>query len=83
MITSKEIEDTILKALPGAFVEATDTTGTFDHYRVVVVAPQFLGLNRVKQHQMVYAPLKDALKEALHAIQLDTFTPEEWRKKND
>jgi acid stress-induced BolA-like protein IbaG/YrbA len=81
MISPKEIENTILKALPGSNVIAQDTTGTSDHYHVVVVAPQFAGLNRVKQHQMVYAPLKEALKGALHAIQLETFTPDEWRDK--
>lgn len=78
MITPEEIKTAILSALPGAVVTATDTTGTSDHFKVVVVAPQFQGLNRVKQHQLVYAPLKDALTGPLHALQLDTFTPVEW-----
>lgn len=48
------------------------------HYEAVVVSPAFGGVNRVKRHKMVYATLREELKEAVHALALKTFTPEEW-----
>jgi acid stress-induced BolA-like protein IbaG/YrbA len=78
MITPAEIRSRIQAALPGSRVEVTDLTGGGDHYRVAVVATQFQDLGPVDRHRLVYAPFKDVLGGALHALSLDTRTPEEW-----
>ncbi|MDF5954125.1 BolA/IbaG family iron-sulfur metabolism protein [Pseudomonas aeruginosa] len=48
-----------------------------DPLQVVLVSPQFAGLNAVKRHQKVYATLGGLMGE-FHALALHTFTPEEW-----
>ncbi|MCA9562498.1 MAG: BolA family transcriptional regulator [Myxococcales bacterium] len=48
------------------------------HYEAVVVARAFEGISRVKQHRMVYATLREELKEQVHALALQTYTPEKW-----
>jgi stress-induced morphogen len=73
----EEIERRIVGALPGARVRVADTTGGGDHFRVIVVAPQFDQRSLVERHRMVYAPLRDLIGGPLHAIGLETFTPEE------
>lgn len=79
MLSPDWIRERVLGALPGAEVEVIDTTGTNDHFEARVVAPQFAGLPMVRQHQLVYAPLKDVLATGeLHALALKTFTPEQW-----
>ncbi len=45
-------------ALPGAEVEVVDETGTGDHLRATVSAPQFEGLSRLDQHRLVKAAVK-------------------------
>jgi acid stress-induced BolA-like protein IbaG/YrbA len=81
MLSPEWIRERVLGALPGAEVEVIDTTGTNDHFEARVVAPQFAGLPMVRQHQLVYAPLKDVLATGeLHALALKTFTPEQWAK---
>nr|WP_310522845.1 BolA family transcriptional regulator [Polymorphobacter sp.] len=70
-----DIEAAILAALPGATVEITDLAGDGDHYAAKVTAPQFAGLPRVKQHQLVYNSLGGRMGGALHALQLTTITP--------
>ncbi|MBW2464289.1 MAG: BolA family transcriptional regulator [Deltaproteobacteria bacterium] len=72
-----EIRQRIEEALPGAQVRVSDMTGGGDHYDVVVVADQFEGKLPIARHRMVYAPLKDVLGGALHALALKTKTPAE------
>ena len=47
------------------------------HYRVVLVSERFRGVPRVERHRMVYASLAEALREEIHALELDARTPEE------
>ena len=35
---------------------------------------------RVKQHQLVYAALGDRMREEVHALSMQTLTPEEWTR---
>lgn len=74
-----EIEQLIRSAFPGAMVEITDLAGDGNHYAATVTAEEFRGLNRVKQHQMVYAALKEKMAGShgeLHALALTTKAPE-------
>lgn len=76
---ASEIETLIREAFPDAFIEITDLAGDGNHYAATVVAEEFRGSNRVKQHQMVYAALKDKMAGSageLHALALTTRIPE-------
>lgn len=59
-------------------VDVTDLTGTRDHYKAVVVSAAFAGKLPIKRHRMVYAALAEEMKGPIHALTLETFTPEEW-----
>ena len=53
-----------------------DLTGGGDHLQVRVVSGAFAGLNRVRQHQLVYGALRSELaSEAIHALALQTSLP--------
>ena len=84
VIQADQIRSQIESALPGARALVQDTTGTGDHFEVVVVAPGFEGKSLVEQHQLVYGALGAQIKsEAIHALALTTRTPGEWeREKN-
>lgn len=76
---STEIENLIREAFPTAEVEIKDLAGDGNHYAATVVAEEFRGINRVKQHQLVYAALKgkmDGSNGELHALALTTKAPE-------
>lgn len=78
MISLDQVKQQIQSALPDAEVMVNDLGGG-DHLEAVVVSAAFASQSRVKQHQMVYGALKDALAtEAIHALALKTFTPEDW-----
>ena len=74
-MASEEIEAMILAAFPDAVVEIRDLAGDGDHYAARVISPSFAGMNRVRQHQAVYAALKGKMGTELHALQLETLVP--------
>jgi stress-induced morphogen len=71
-----EIEQLIRDALPGADVRIEDLRGDGDHYAAYVVSAAFEGKSRVQQHQMVYSALQGKMGGDLHALALQTSTPE-------
>jgi len=48
------------------------------HYAAVVVSPAFEGQRLVAQHQQVYDALGEHMTTDIHAIELETYTPEEY-----
>ena len=75
-MASADIEAMILAAFPDASEEFTDLAGDGDHYAAKVTSAAFAGMNRVKQHQAVYAALKGKMGGELHALQLTTAVPD-------
>jgi stress-induced morphogen len=73
---ASEIESLIKEAFPDARVSIEDLRGDGNHYAAVVVSEAFKSKNRVQQHQMVYAALKGKMGGELHALALQTSTPE-------
>ena len=53
-----------------------DLAGDGDHYAATVLAESFRGKSRVQQHQIVYEALKGEMGGELHALALQTGTPE-------
>lgn len=76
-MTASEIERSIKEALPDAQIVINDLRGDGDHYAAYVVSSEFKGKSRVQQHQMVYAALKGRMGGELHALALQTATPED------
>ena len=72
---AEDIEALIVAALPDARVEIRDLAGDGDHYAAKVVSASFAGMNRVRQHQLVYKALGGRMGGELHALQLETAVP--------
>ncbi|MBI3784307.1 MAG: BolA family transcriptional regulator [Deltaproteobacteria bacterium] len=79
-MTTTEIEALIRDGMPGSRVEVIDEVGDGNHFRAVVVSPGFAGKGRVERHQMVYAALKGAMADRIHALSIQTYTPEEGER---
>ena len=81
MVALAQVEDMIKAQLPDAQVVVRDLTGGGDHLEAIVVSAEFEGKTMIKQHQLVYGALQEAMaSEAIHALALKTFTPEAWEK---
>ena len=66
----------IRAALPDAEVELTDLTGTEDHWSARVVSASFRGKSPIQRHRMVFDALAEEMRGPIHALQLETRTPE-------
>jgi stress-induced morphogen len=74
-MAAEDIERLIRDAIPDAEVTIADLAGDGDHYSARVVSASFAGLDRVRQHQRVYAALGGRMGNELHALQLTTAAP--------
>lgn len=80
MISPEQVEALIKAEIPDAQVQVQDLTGGGDHLQAIVISSQFEGKSLVKQHQLVYGALNQAMAtEAIHALALKTYTPEAWK----
>lgn len=70
-----DLEAALREGFPDATIQIDDLAGDGDHYKARIVSAAFAGLNRVKQHQLVYASLKGKMGGELHALALETSTP--------
>lgn len=52
------------------------------HFRVTLVSDAFAGKTRVERQRAVNATVKPLLEERVHALQLFTYTPEEFEKRS-
>ena len=77
MVTPESVKAGIAAGLACEHVEVV---GDGQHFQALVVSAQFTGRNRVQRHQMVYAALGDRMREEIHALSMQTLTPEEWKK---
>lgn len=54
------------------------------HYQLTIVGDVFLNKSKVARQQWVYAQLKDLITSGkLHALQMKTWTNEEWGKQQN
>jgi acid stress-induced BolA-like protein IbaG/YrbA len=55
--------------------------GDGHHFEAVIVSPLFRGKSKVQQHQLVYQALGDRMREEIHALSMQTLTPEQWAEQ--
>ena len=79
MVTPESVKAGIAAGLA---CEHLEVAGDGQHFQALVVSAQFAGRNRVQRHQMVYAALGDRMREEIHALSMQTLTPEEWNNKD-
>jgi len=57
--------------------------GDGSHFDLLVVGEMFAGLRPVKRQQLVYAVLREQIADgSIHAVNMRTFTPDEWREQS-
>lgn len=53
------------------------------HYAAVVISPAFDGESIVDRHEMVYDAVGEAMTNEIHALEISTYTPEEYEEQRD
>jgi len=75
VIDSGQIEGWIREGLS---CEHVAVQGDGHHFEAVIVSHAFRSRSRVQQHQQVYAALGGRMGAEIHALSMQTYTPEDW-----
>ncbi len=85
MSVAETIESKVLAAVAPQHLEVMNEShmhnvppGSESHFKLVIVADAFAGLRLVGRHQLINAALKDELAGPVHALSMETLTPDEW-----
>jgi acid stress-induced BolA-like protein IbaG/YrbA len=77
MVTTESIKNGIEAGLA---CERVEVIGDGQHFQARVVSIAFEGKTRVQRHQLVYRALGDRMREEIHALSMQTLTPEEAKQ---
>ena len=72
------IKEMIQRAISDANIEVYDTTGTADHFKVIIISDIFDGMSLIDRHKLIYKSLDEYITKEIHALQLITQTKEEY-----
>ena len=75
-------EDLIEESIPEAKATVGRARGADDddHLATTVVSPAFAEESLVDRHQMVYDALDEHMTTDIHALEVETYTPEEYEE---
>ncbi len=76
--TPEKVREYIAAGLP---CEHVAVEGDGHHFEAIIVSPSFEGKRPVARHQLVYAALGDRMRAEIHALSMQTLTPEEWANR--
>ena len=78
----KKIKDILKNKIKDSKVFVQDMNGNQDHFSVMVISSEFENLSIIKQHKMIYNALGSMVTNEIHALQIKTFTLEQWKNEN-
>jgi acid stress-induced BolA-like protein IbaG/YrbA len=78
MLSPETVKSYIQESLACEHVEVI---GDGQHFEAVIVSTEFRDKNRVQQHQIVYRALGERMREEIHALSMQTLTPEQWAQR--
>lgn len=55
-------------------------TGDGQHFFATIVSKAFTGNRRLQRHRLVYQTLGERMDGEIHALSMETFTPDEWQE---
>ena len=72
------IKQKVRDEISGARVEVVDTTGTGDHFSILVVSDIFNKMTLINRHKLIYQSLDKYVTKEIHALQIKAYTEEEF-----
>ena len=76
-MTRDELFEILNNGFSESVIEIQDLAGDKDHYAVKIISNEFKGLNKIKQHKLVYDVLGKKMGYTLHALSIKTEVPKE------
>lgn len=78
MVTAEDVQQWISNGLSAAEVIVE---GDGRHFQALIISEAFEGKNTLQRHRLVYKALGDRMKADVHALSMQTYTPEEYQEQ--
>ena len=78
----EQIKQRLEKIFSEDKIEVFDSRGTGDHFSIIVISDKFSDMTLVDRHKMIYSIFSDKIVTEIHAMQIQTYTLDEWKGKN-
>ena len=78
MLSASQLKNYIEDGLACEYCEVRGDDGT--HFDAVIVSAEFVCKTMVQQHQLVYKALGHRMQQEIHALSMQTMTPESWAR---
>ncbi|MEW5787934.1 MAG: BolA/IbaG family iron-sulfur metabolism protein [Pseudomonadota bacterium] len=79
MVTPQQVQQWIQAGLACDHIQVA---GDGQHFEALIVSGEFRGKLPVARHQRVYQALGERMHADIHALSMQTLTPEEWSARN-
>ena len=89
MTTIELIEQRLRERLAPTHLELLDdsakhaghrgATSAGGHYRLVIVSDEFEGRSLIERHRLVNEAVRDLFGPKIHALSMQTLTPDQWK----
>ncbi|QLH43299.1 MAG: BolA/IbaG family iron-sulfur metabolism protein [Coxiellaceae bacterium] len=74
MVQAVEIKEWLTAGLPNAQISVE---GDGQHFHAIIISPQFMGKSLLQRQRMVYAALGERMGREIHALSMQTLTPDQ------
>ena len=61
-------------------LKVVDMNGNGDHYSILVISNKFANMSLIERHKIIYSIFDKEITKEIHAMQIKTYTHEEWNK---
>ena len=75
-----DIKKRLTEKISESFIEVEDMTMNNNHFSILIISDIFNDLSLVDRHKIIYNIFKDELTNEIHALQIKTYTKNEWKK---
>tara|TARA_Y100000590_G_scaffold389627_1_gene464777 strand:- start:297 stop:554 length:258 start_codon:yes stop_codon:yes gene_type:complete len=79
----EKIKEKLKINFPEDKIEVFDSRGTGDHYSIIVISDDFQNISLVDRHRMIYSIFEKEIITEIHAMQIQTYTRNEWKNKKN
>jgi len=81
-MTKEDILKRLTKNFKNSKIDVQDLTGNSNHYSILVISNDFTDISLIDRHKSIYSIFEDKMHLEIHALQIRTFTMDEWKQKN-
>ena len=79
-MNTNTIKQKLVNFFKNDIVEVVDTNGMNNHFSLVIISDKFANMTLIDRHKLVYKIFAKEITNCIHALQIKTYTKEEWSK---